>query len=194
MRSFQNMSDKKHLFEKTLSSKRIFQGRFLKIEQDKVEAPDGQTYFREYIIHPGAALVIPILPNGKVVMLHQYRHAVKQVFLEFPAGKRDSNEETIVTAKRELLEETGYQANILNFLTTIHPVIGYSNEHIDLYLAEDLSKQEQKLDRGEFLELTEIHPDDLMRMVFDGKVTDVKTQIAAFWLERHLRFNGTNQS
>lgn len=181
------MTFKKHLHEITLSSRQIFKGRYLKVEQDEVQAPDGNKYFREYIIHPGAATIIPLLPNGNVVMVHQYRHAVKQVFLEFPAGKRDKNEETLVTAQRELLEETGFQANKMKFLTKIHPVIGYSDEHIDLYLATDLVKGEQKLDQGEFLELIELHPAELMRLVIEGKVTDVKTQICAFWLEKYLR-------
>ncbi|HEX7672881.1 MAG TPA: NUDIX hydrolase [Bdellovibrio sp.] len=177
----------KHLHEKVLSSRQVYRGRFLKVEQDQVEAPDGKTYVREYILHPGAAMMIPLLPNGKVVMVHQYRHAVKQVFLEFPAGKRDKGEDSLVTAKRELEEETGYEAKDWKFLTTIHPVIGYSNEHIDLFLARDLVKVEQKLDSGEFLEVTEVDPKDLMRLVLEGKVTDVKTQIGAFWLDKFLR-------
>lgn len=181
------ISPMKHLEEKTLSSKQIFKGRYLKVEQDKVQGPDGNIYTREYILHPGAAMMIPLLPNGNVVMVHQYRHAVKQVFLEFPAGKRDHQEETIKTAKRELLEETGYEASTWKFLTTIHPVIGYSNEHIDLYLAQDLKKFGQQLDTGEFLEVVEIAPQDLLARVQRGEVTDVKTQIGAFWLDKILR-------
>lgn len=177
----------KHLEEKTLSSKQVYKGRYLKIEQDQVQAPDGKIYVREYILHPGAAMMIPLLPNGNVVMVHQYRHAVKQVFLEFPAGKRDQGEETLMTAKRELREETGYEAKDWKFLTTIHPVIGYSNEHIDLYLAEGLILTEKQLDHGEFLEVVEVHPQDLMKLVREGKVSDVKTQIGAFWLDKVLR-------
>lgn len=174
----------KHLEEKTLSSKQVYKGRFLKVEQDQVQAPDGKIYVREYILHPGAAMMIPLLPNGNVVMIHQYRHALKQVFLEFPAGKRDHNEETILTAQRELKEETGYEAKEWKFLTTIHPVIGYSNEHIDLYLAKDLTLADRQLDHGEFIDVTEVSPKDLMRYVQEGKVTDVKTQIGAFWLDK----------
>ncbi|MGZ3773495.1 MAG: NUDIX domain-containing protein [Pseudobdellovibrionaceae bacterium] len=177
----------KHLEEKTLSSKQVFRGRFLKVEQDQVQAPDGKVYVREYIIHPGAAMMIPLLDNGNVVMIHQYRHAVKQVFLEFPAGKRDHNEKTIFTAQRELKEETGYEAKEWKFLTTIHPVIGYSNEHIDLYLAKDLTFVERQLDHGEFLDVVEVSPKDLMKAVYEGKVSDVKTQIGAFWLDKILR-------
>ncbi|MEK2646576.1 NUDIX hydrolase [Bdellovibrio sp. BCCA] len=177
----------KHLVEKTLSTRQIFRGRFLKVEQDQVQAPDGKTYVREYILHPGAAMMIPLLPNGNVVMIHQYRHAVKQVFLEFPAGKRDHGEETILTAQRELKEETGYEAKDWKFLTTIHPVIGYSNEHIDLYLARELTLAQRQLDHGEFIEVVEVKPDELMKYVREGKVSDVKTQIGAFWLDKILR-------
>ncbi|WP_413560012.1 NUDIX domain-containing protein [Bdellovibrio sp. HCB209] len=177
----------KHLEEKTISSRQVFKGRFLKIEQDQVQAPNGKIYHREYILHPGAAMMIPLLPNGNVVMVHQYRHAVKQVMLEFPAGKRDRGEDSLVTAKRELSEETGYIANDWKFLTAIHPVIGYSNEQIDLYLAKDLSKTQQQLDEGEFLEVIEIAPQELMSLIQQGKVTDVKTQIGAFWLDKILR-------
>ncbi|NUN04250.1 MAG: NUDIX hydrolase [Bdellovibrio sp.] len=177
----------KHLEEKVISSQQIFTGRFLKIERDQVQAPDGKIYTREYILHPGAAMIIPLLPNGNVVMVHQYRHAVKQVFLEFPAGKRDANEVTLDTAKRELKEETGYEAKDWKFLTTIHPVIGYSNEHIDLYLAQDTNLSQRQLDHGEFIEVVEVPPQDLMRYVREGKVTDVKTQIGSFWLDKFLR-------
>lgn len=177
----------KHLKEKTLSSKQVYNGRFLKVEQDQVQAPDGKIYFREYILHPGAAMVIPLLPNGNVVMIHQYRHAVKQVFLEFPAGKRDHGEDTILTAQRELKEETGYEAKEWKFLTTIHPVIGYSNEHIDLYLAKDLTLAERQLDHGEFIDVVEVTVKELMKNVQEGKVSDVKTQIGAFWLDKILR-------
>lgn len=176
----------KELAEKTLSSKTVFKGRFLKVEQDQVLAPDGKTYVREYILHPGAAMVIPILPNGNVVMIKQYRHAVKKVMLEFPAGKRDHGEETILTARREVQEETGYVARNLKLLTSIHPVIGYSDEVIDLYLGTDLELTQQNLDHGEFVEVIEISPRELMKLVFAGQVTDVKTQIGAFWLMQEL--------
>lgn len=177
----------KHLEEKTLSSRQIFKGRFLKVEQDEVQAPDGKTYVREYIKHPGAAMMIPLLPNGNVVMIHQYRHALKQVFLEFPAGKRDHGEDTLLTAKRELKEETGYEARDWQLLTTIHPVIGYSDEHIDLYLAKTLTLTDRKLDSGEFLEVIEMKPEILMKAIRNGAVSDVKTQIGAFWLDKILR-------
>ncbi len=164
----------------------VFKGNYLKIERDEVQGPDQKIYSREYILHPGAAMMIPVLNNGNIVMLRQYRHAVKQVFLEFPAGKRDPGEQTKATAKRELLEETGYEAREWRFLTTIHPAIGYSNEYIDLYLARDLLQLQAQPDQGEFIEVIELSPAELMQQVRSGQVSDVKTQIGAFWLEKVL--------
>ena len=176
----------KHLEEETLSSKQVFSGNYLKVERDEVKGPDGKTYSREYILHPGAAMMIPVLDNGNLIMIYQYRHAVKQVFLEFPAGKRDPHEDTLTTAKRELLEETGCKAQHWSLLTTIHPVIGYSNEHIDIYLAKGITRTEAVLDHGEFIEVVEISPSELRDHVREGRLSDVKTQIGFFWLEKIL--------
>ena len=177
---------KKTLMEKTLHSEKVYSGGYLKIQKDQVMLPDGKTTFREYIIHPGAAMVIPLLDNGRVVMEKQYRHAMGQVFLEFPAGKIDSGEKTSETAIRELKEETGFTAREWRYLTTIHPVIGYANEKIDLYLAKGLVQTGAKLDQGEFLEMLEVPITDLLPMVRRGEITDVKTQIGVFWLEKIL--------
>lgn len=182
------------LSEKTLSSKDVYSGSFLKVKQDEVQGPDGKIYLREYIQHPGAALIIPVLNNNKVVMIRQYRHAVKKEFLEFPAGKRDSGEDSLITAQRELLEETGYSAKNWRFLTTIHPVIGYSDEHIDIYLAKDLSFSNMKLDAGEFLETVEVEISKLLELIQSGHLSDVKTQIAAFWLDKIMRGSWNEQS
>ncbi|MFN7823951.1 MAG: NUDIX domain-containing protein [Pseudobdellovibrionaceae bacterium] len=169
------------LHEKTKSSEVILNGRFLKVWRDIVELPDGHTSFREYIKHPGAACVVPVLDNGNLILVRQFRYSVKQVFYEFPAGKRDSKESTLETAHRELEEEVGFQASQMDFLTKIHPVIGYSNEEIDLYLATGLKKTQQRLDPGEKLEVIEMSPQELKSLIFQGQVSDVKTQIAAFW-------------
>jgi ADP-ribose pyrophosphatase len=117
--------------EKTLSSERVFDGRFLKVQRDEVLSPDGKTYVREYIKHPGAAMIIPLLSVERTMMIKQYRYAVGQFFWEFAAGKIDPGETSLQTAKRELQEETGLLANQWRYLTTIHPVIGYADEKID---------------------------------------------------------------
>ena len=148
----------KKMIEKVLKSETIFSGRFLKIWRDEVELPNGHRSFREYIKHPGAAMIIPLLPNGKVLMIYQYRHAVGKIFLEFPAGKKDQGEDTLQTAHRELKEEVQYQAGKMSLLTSIHPVIGYSNEQIDIYLAEDLSAASGHSDPDEILETVEFEP------------------------------------
>lgn len=174
------MSDSK-LKEKTLHSEQVFQGRFLKVTRDQVETSDGKTSHREYIKHPGAAAVLPILDSGEILLLRQYRHAVKQIFYEIPAGKRDHGENHETTAVRELEEETGYKAKNLEYLTKIHPVIGYGDEVIYLYKATGLTEGRQKLDEGEFVEIVKLSSEKLKNMVKKGEITDVKTLTALFW-------------
>jgi ADP-ribose pyrophosphatase len=173
--------------EKVLNSKLVFQGTFLKVIRDRVRMEDGHEKNIEYIRHPGAACIIPLKANGKIIMEMQYRHPLNKIFLEFPAGKIDHGETTLQTAQRELKEETGYTANKWTFLTMIHPVIGYSDEKIDIYLAEELTSGKAELDPGEKVELFELTHEQLMERVRLGEVTDVKTQIASFWLDKILR-------
>lgn len=172
------------LTEKIITSELVYRGRFLQVTRDHVELPDQSRSMREYILHPGAALVIPVLDNGNVVMVEQYRHALRRTFLEFPAGKKDRNESFLESAHRELKEETGFESNDLHFLTTIHPTIGYANEEIQIFLARNLVQTGRKLDAGEFLNLKELSLQELSQKVQSGDVTDVKTQIGYFWLDR----------
>jgi len=180
-------SMKKNLVEKVLSSEIAFTGRFLRIWRDDVELPNGHRSFREYIKHPGAATILPKLDNGKFLMVYQYRHSVGQVFLEFPAGKTDPGETTEMTAMRELQEEVGFKPGKLTLLTHIHPVIGYSNEKIDLYLAENLTPVAKHNDPDELLEIVELSLEEIRDKIWKQEVTDVKTQIAAFWLFKHFK-------
>ena len=174
------------LEEKTVDSQTVFQGRFLTVLRDRVINYDGKEYAREYISHPGAALIIPLTKTGHVIMERQFRYSVKKVFLEFPAGKTDKGEDSLDTAMRELKEETGLSATKWTFLTKIHPVIGYSNEWIDIFLAEDLTLGSAQLEHGEKLHVVHLTPQELMAKVRAGEVSDVKTQIACFWLEKIL--------
>jgi len=170
------------LTEKELSSKQLFSGRLLEVYIDKVLLPNGKTSTREWIDHPGAACIIPIFPNGKLGLIRQYRYAAKNEFIEFPAGKLDKGESPESCAKRELEEEIGYTAKSLTFLTNIHPAIGFCNEKMWIYLAEDLTKTSEKKDEDEFLELIQTTPEKATNMVKNGEITDVKTVIGLLWL------------
>ncbi len=131
-------------------------------------------------------MLIPILANGDVVMERQWRHPMGRAMIEFPAGKIDEGEPPLETCRRELREETGYVAERLTFLATINNAISYSDEHIDLYLAEGLTAGEATLDDGEFLDVFTVAPRQVLDWVRDGTITDVKTIVGAFWLEKVL--------
>lgn len=176
-----------NLIEKQLKSDLVFQGSFLKVLRDEVELPDGKKSTREYIPHPGAAMVVPVNDQGNLVMIRQYRYAVKKTFIEFPAGKIDPGEEPLQTAVRELEEEVGLVAKELRHLTTIHPVIGYSNERIEIYLAKGLSATEQRLDHEEFLDVFEIPVSEAIEKMHQGEITDVKTMVGLFWYDQILK-------
>lgn len=175
-----------HLREQVLHSERVFDGGFLHINRDTVRLPDGHETWREYVVHPGAVMVIPLLDRQRVVMERQWRHPLGRSFIEFPAGKIDPGESPLETARRELFEETGFRAATLDYLCTINNAISYSNEHIDIYLATDLTAGERQLDKGEFLEVVTLAPVEILAAVRDGTITDVKTVIGAFWLEKVL--------
>lgn len=173
-----------HLKEIPLSSKTLHDGKFLTLQQDIVRLPDGKETFREYVQHPGAVMMIPLFDDGTVLVERQFRYAVRDVMIEFPAGKLDPNEGGQRCGERELREETGYHAARWDFLTRIHPVISYSTEFIDLYLARDLTPGEPQLDEGEFIETAIVPAGQVIDWVRQGRITDVKTIIGAFWLEK----------
>lgn len=176
--------DDKHLIETQIDSTQVFDGHLMKVYQDTVALPDGAQSVREYTKHPGAVMIIPVLDDGRLVMERQFRYPLNRVFLEFPAGKRERGEDPENTARRELIEETGYRAETLTYLTTIHPVISYSTEEILLYTAHGLSVGERQLDDHEFLDIVLLTLPDLLDQIQAGVVTDVKTIIGAFWLEK----------
>lgn len=173
-----------NLTETRIDGGMVYEGHFLKVQRDTIELPDGKRTAREYILHPGAVVILPLLDDGKVLLERQFRYPLHDVFIEFPAGKIDPGEDPLDCAKRELMEETGYTATDWQFVSTIHNAIAYSDEHLDLYLARGLTQGEQKLDDGEFLELFTATIDELLQWVREGKVTDVKTIIGAFWLDK----------
>ena len=175
-----------HLREEAIASATLHQGKFLTLKQDIVRLPDGKTTGREYVLHPGAVMMIPLFDDGTVLMERQFRYAVRDVMLEFPAGKLDPEEGGQRCGERELREETGYSAARWDYLTRIHPVISYSTEFIDLFLARDLTAGEAALDEGEFLETLIVPSGQVIDWVRQGRISDVKTIIGAFWLEKIL--------
>ncbi|HTI16113.1 MAG TPA: NUDIX hydrolase [Trinickia sp.] len=174
------------LTETRLSGETLHEGSFLHVKRDIVRLPDGKHATREYVQHPGAVMVIPLFDDGRVLLERQYRYPIGRVMIEYPAGKLDANEGGLACAKRELQEETGYTAREYQFLTRIHPIISYSTEFIDLYLARGLTPGERNLDDGEFLETFVTEVSQVIEWIRTGAITDVKTIIGTMWLEKVL--------
>jgi ADP-ribose pyrophosphatase len=177
------------LTETQLTSQTVYHGNLLHVRRDTVRLPNGGETGREYIVHPGAVLVVPVLDDGRLVFERQFRYPLGRAFIELPAGKIDPNEDTLVTGQRELLEETGYTASEWRYLAALHPCIGYSNEIIHIYLATDLQEGEHRRDHDESLEIFTMTMDEAMEALRRGEITDGKTMIALFWAEKHLNGN-----
>jgi len=172
------------LIETRIDGQTVYSGSFFRIEKDQARLPDGTSAFREFMRHPGAAAVIPLFEDGTVLVERQFRYPMGRVFIELPAGKIDRGEHSLETARRELEEETGYVADEWYFVTTIHNAIGYSDEHIDLYLAKGLRKGTVHLDAEEFIQSFRMPASELVDGVRQGRITDVKTVVGVFWLEK----------
>jgi ADP-ribose pyrophosphatase len=175
-----------HLVEKTERREELLRGHFLHVVRDHVRLPDGGQATREFVLHPGAVMVVPLLDDGRVVLERQYRHPVGRVMVEFPAGKIDPGEDHLACAKRELLEETGYSAREWAYAGELHPVISYATEFIGIWFARGLTLGERKLDQGEFLDVFAATPAELLGWCRTGEVTDAKTLVAALWLQNVL--------
>ena len=178
--------DDDHLVETCVESEDVFSGRLLQIKRDTVRMPDGAHATREFIVHPGAAMIVPRLPDGKLLFERQYRYPLARVFIEFPAGKVDSGEDPLTTAKRELTEETGYVAARWSHLATMHPVVSYSSEQIDIFMAEALTHVGAQLDEGEFIETFSATLDDALGWLDRGDITDGKTMLGLLLLARRV--------
>jgi ADP-ribose pyrophosphatase len=175
-----------HLIETKISSEQVYKGNFLHILRDSVRLPDGKQATREYVVHPGAVVVIAWLDDGRVVLERQHRYPVGRVMVEFPAGKLDAGENPQFCGQRELLEETGYSATHWAYAGSMHLAIAYSDEVLHIYFAKGLTLGERKLDDGESLDVFTATPEELLTMCGQGLVTDAKTLTCTLWLQNVL--------
>jgi ADP-ribose pyrophosphatase len=174
------------LAEETLESRLAYSGQFLRVFEDTVRCPDGHVAPREYLRHPGAVMVVPVLDDGRLVLERQFRYPLRRTFIEFPAGKIDPGEDILACAQRELREETGFTAGEWTYLGGFHNAIGYCDEKIEVYLARRLAFDATANDRGEVLEVFTASLDELLDWIAGARVTDVKTIVGAYWLQRLL--------
>ncbi|VTU25566.1 ADP-ribose pyrophosphatase [Variovorax sp. PBL-H6] len=178
--------DDAHLKEEGMASEQLFKGNFLHAKRDTVRLPDGKSATREYIVHPGAVVVVPLLDDGRVAMVRQYRYPIDRVMTEFPAGKLDPGEDPLFCGQRELQEETGYTAREWAHAGAMHLAVAYSTEIIHIYFARGLTGGSQQLDHEEFVEATTATPAQLLDWCRDGTVSDAKTLTCTLWLQNVL--------
>ena len=175
-----------HLIEAKISSECVYQGNFLHILRDTIALPDGKQATREYVVHPGAVVIIPLLNDEIVVLERQFRYPIGEVMFEFPAGKLESGENPQFCGQRELLEETGYSASYWAYAGKTHLAIAYSTEVLHIYFAKGLTLGERKLDEGESLDVVTATTAELLAMCSQGLVTDAKTIACTLWLQNAL--------
>ena len=173
--------------ETQVSSETVFHGKLLHVKADRVRLSNGHEATREYILHPGAAMIIAMTDGQTIALIRQFRYPLARHFIELPAGKIDPGEDPFDTAKRELREECGYVATEWRHLTTLHPGIGYSNERIELYLARGITQVERQLDDDEFLETVLVPVTEAMEWIRDGRITEAKAVTGLLWAEKILR-------
>jgi ADP-ribose pyrophosphatase len=181
------VAEKKDLTEHFVSGEIVYDGELLEVHCDRVRLPDGAQAGREYIRHPGAVAIVPLFADGTILLERQFRYPHLREFIEIPAGKVEPGEPHLDTAKRELLEETGYAAAEWTRLGVIHTAIAYTDEAIELFLAAKLTRGERKLDQGEFLEIFVVPFEEAIRMIRDGRITDAKTVTALLWVEKWVQ-------
>jgi len=172
-----------HLDEIVIDSQVVLKGNFLLVKRDTVRMPDGHSATREYVVHPGAVVVVPMLDDGRLVLERQYRYPVERVMTEYPAGKLDAGESPLACGQRELLEETGYTAREWAYAGAMHLAVAYSTEIIHVYFARGLTLGTRQLDQGEFLDVITATTDEVLEWCRDGTVTDAKSLTCTLWLQ-----------
>jgi ADP-ribose pyrophosphatase len=187
MKTIDHSSHAAHLVETKVDGEAVFDGKLLHVRRDTVRLPDGTLATREYIVHPGAVLIIPVLPDGSLVIVRQFRYPLDRVLIEFPAGKLDPGEAPLATAERELREEAGYVAASWQRLGRVHSVVSYSTEEIELLVADDLTHVGAELDAGEFLEVGTMSVEEMLAALDRDEITDAKTVAALLLYVRRLR-------
>ena len=173
-----------HLIERRTGGVTLLEGGFLEVRRDTVQLPDGSSATREFVQHPGAVAVVPLLDDGRLVLVRQHRYPVDKVLLEWPAGKLDAGEDKLLCAMRELREETGYTALEWAFAGEIHNAAAYSTESIWLYFARGLKPGAAQPDLGEFVETVTLNLDELDALDAQGALLDVKTLVGLHWLRQ----------
>ncbi len=176
-------SDDAHLREETLASVQVYRGHFLDVRRDEVRLPDARVVAREYIVHPGAVMIVPLLDDGRLVVERQWRYPMRRAMLEFPAGKIDAGEPPFACAVRELAEETGYRAREWARAGVLHNAMAYSDESIEIWFARGLEAGARSLDDGEFLDVAVMSVEELDECAVSGVLTDAKSLIALLWLQ-----------
>ena len=176
------IGDDEHLRERFVGQVDAWRGAFLDVRRDRVALPDGSKAEREYIVHPGAVMVVPLLDDDRVVVERQWRYPMQRAMLEFPAGKLDPGESVLACAVRELAEETGYRAAEWARAGILHNAISYSTEGIEVWFARGLEAGERQLDVGEFLDVFSMPIDELDEAARRGDITDAKTLVGLLWL------------
>ena len=173
-----------HLREVPIESKPAWRGAFLDVRSDRVRLPDGSFTEREYIVHPGAVVVVGLLDNGRIVVERQWRYPLARAMVEFPAGKLEPGEPVLDCAVRELIEETGYRALEWARAGVTHNAIAYSTEVIEIWFARGLVSGPRQLDAGEFLDVFDASLDELEALACSGELTDAKTLVCMLWLRQ----------
>lgn len=164
----------------------VYAGVLLHVRRDRVRLPDGRSAVREVIRHPGAAVIVALFDDGRVVLERQYRYPLGRVMIELPAGKLDPGEPHLQTAQRELREETGYVARDWSRLGVIHPSVAYTDEAIEIYLARGLQQRGAKPDEGEFLESFTLPLEQALEWVREGSISDAKSVAGLLWVRTFL--------